>query len=190
MGILFIVLATIGGAVCLLLLIALFSRRSYTVRRSILISKPVDEVFNYVRYLKNQDHFNKWVMMDPDMKKSFAGEDGAAGFIYAWDGNRKAGAGEQEIKRIEEGKEIDMEVRFIRPFKGLAHARLETGAVVTRDAMPPATSVNWSFSSSMKYPANIFLLFMNIEKFLGRDMETSLTNLKTVLENKQIDVTV
>lgn len=184
MGILFIILAIIGGAVCLLLLIALFSRKSYTVKRSISISKPVDEVFNYIKYLKNQDHFNKWVMMDPDMKKSFAGIDGSSGFIYAWDGNRKAGAGEQEIKRIEEGKEIDLEVRFTRPFKGLAHARLETGSVVARDPMPPATNVNWTFSSSMKYPANVFLLFMNIEKFLGRDLEISLANLKTVLENK------
>lgn len=184
MGILFIVLATIGGAVCLLLLIALFSRKSYTVKRSILVSKPVDEVFNYIKLLKNQDHYNKWVMMDPYMKKTFAGVDGTSGFVYAWDGNRKAGAGEQEIKRIEDGKQIEMEVRFIRPFKGLAHARLETGSVDGRDPGPQVTHVNWTFTSFMKYPANVFLLFMNVEKLLGGDMETSLTNLKTVLENR------
>ncbi|PWT70498.1 MAG: hypothetical protein C5B59_20510 [Bacteroidetes bacterium] len=51
-------------------------------------------------------------MMDPNLKKAFSGIDGARGFIYAWTGNKRAGRGEQEIKRINENNRIDMEVRF------------------------------------------------------------------------------
>ena len=69
MNIILIILGSIGGLVLLLLIIALFTKRSYTIERSIIVSKPNNEVFNYVRFLKNQDHFNKWVMMDPNMKK-------------------------------------------------------------------------------------------------------------------------
>jgi len=36
----------------------------------------------------------------------------------------------------------------------------------------------------MKYPMNIMLLFMDIPGMLGKDLETSLTNLKSVLEKQ------
>jgi len=121
-------------------------------------------------------------MMDPDMKKDFSGVDGTTGFIYAWDGNNKAGAGEQEIKNIDHGKRVDMEVRFRRPFKGIARAFMETGTVIDANNYQEATKLQWVFSSELKYPANIFLLLMNVEKTLGRDIELSLSNLKTILE--------
>jgi hypothetical protein len=44
------------------------------------------------------------------------------------------------------------------------------------------TRVKWSFSSRMKYPMNIMLLTMNMEKMLGGDLLTGLKNLKSVLE--------
>jgi hypothetical protein len=44
------------------------------------------------------------------------------------------------------------------------------------------TIVKWGFSSKMNYPANIMLLFINMDKLLGKDIETSLGNLKTILE--------
>ena len=182
MNIVLIILGIIGALTCALLVIGLFSRKSYTIERSVTILKPVNEVFEYIRFLKNQDHYNKWVMMDPAMKKDFSGVDGTTGFIYAWDGNNKAGAGEQEIKNIEHGKRVDMEVRFKRPFKGIAHASIETGSVIDANTYRDATELQWVFSSELKYPANIFLLLMNVEKTLGRDIEVSLANLKTILE--------
>jgi hypothetical protein len=51
------------------------------------------------------------------MKKEFRGTDGTDGFVYAWDGNKNAGSGEQEIKRITDGDRIDLEIRFARPFR-------------------------------------------------------------------------
>jgi len=34
------------------------------------------------------------------------------------------------------------------------------------------TLVKWGFQSAMKYPLNLVLLFMNLEKMLGNDLET------------------
>ena len=181
MNIILIILGSIGALVLLLLIIALFTKRSYTIERSIIVSKPNNEVFNYVRFLKNQDHYNKWVMMDPNMKKAYKGNDGAVGFIYGWDGNSKAGAGEQEIRKIEDDKRVETEVRFKRPFKAVAYSLIETGSVISPIDQQRSTSVKWAFSSTLKYPANIFLL-MNVEKALARDVELSLSNLKTILE--------
>ena len=183
MNIILIILAIIGAIVLLLLVIGMFSRKGYTISRSVTISRPVNEVFDYVKYLKNQDHFNKWVMMDRAMKKDFKGIDGTKGFIYGWDGNKKAGAGEQEIMKIQDQKRIDMQIRFKRPFVAVADSYIQTGPADNTTGQNGSTMLQWSFTSTLKYPANIFLLFMNIDKTLGKDMDHSLTNLKTILEN-------
>jgi LPS O-antigen subunit length determinant protein (WzzB/FepE family) len=56
--------------IALPLIVALLVKKEYTVDREITINKSKREVFNYVRHLKNQDNYSKWVMMDPNMKKA------------------------------------------------------------------------------------------------------------------------
>lgn len=177
MNTIIMILFVIAGIIALLLLLALFTKKSYTIEREIAINKPKTEVFNYLKHLKNQDHYNKWVMMDPQLKKEFRGTDGTEGFVYAWEGNKKAGKGEQEIKRIKEGEKLDVEVRFIKPFEGIANTPFTTETL-----QPGQTKVKWGMSSQLKYPMNIMLLFMNFDKILGKDLEVSLGNLKNILE--------
>src|SRR5690606_19741446 len=96
-------------------IIALFVKKDYSVERTIIIDRPKHEVFDYIKYLKNQDNYSKWAMMDTDLKKEFRGTDGTEGFVYAWEG-KKSGRGEQEIKLVTDGERITTEVRFIKPF--------------------------------------------------------------------------
>lgn len=177
MSILFTILVVITGLIVLIFIVALFTRKSYSIQRSIIIQKPKQEVFQYIRHLKNQDNYSKWVMKDPAMKKNYRGTDGTVGFVYAWDGNPQAGKGEQEIKNIIDGERMDLEVRFERPFAGIASTPFTTEAV-----SPGQTRVSWGMTSAMRYPLNIMLLFINVEKLLGNDLEESLSNLKNQLE--------
>lgn len=179
MNIVIIILSIIGGLVVLFLLVALFVKSEYTIGRTIIINKSRQEVFNYIKYLKNQDHFNKWVMMDPNLKKEFKGVDGTEGFIYAWEGNKRAGKGEQEIKRIAEGERMEVELRFVKPFEAVAQAPFTTESLDGNK-----TKLSWGMSSRMKYPMNIMLLFMDMDKLLGKDLELSLSNLKGILEKQ------
>jgi len=169
------ILIVIGILIAIPLIIALFVKKEYTVERDITINKPKTEVFDYVKYLKNQDNYSKWVRMDPNMKKEFRGTDGAPGFVYAWEGNKKAGKGEQEIKNIMEGERVDVEVRFERPFEGIA-----TTPIVTEAVSADQTKVKWTMNGKSKYPLNFMNLFM--DNILGKDLETSLTALKNILE--------
>src|SRR5205085_8033347 len=117
-------------------------------------------------------------MMDPAMKKEFIGVDGNPGFVSSWESNnKKVGKGEQEIKSIQEGQRIDLALHFIKPFEGRANAFMETTALSTNQ-----TKVRWVLNSSMKYPMNFMLLLMNMDKMIGNDLATGLTNLKTLLE--------
>ncbi len=169
------ILIIILGIIALPFIIAIFTKKEYTITRTIVIDKPKREVFNYLTFQKNQDYYNKWVMRDPNMKKTFTGTDGSVGSIYAWDSKDKgAGAGEQELKKIQIGERIDYEIRFERPFKAITPAYF-----ITEDAGENQTKVQWYFINQM----NIVCLFINFEKVLGTDMGTSLINLKTILEN-------
>jgi uncharacterized protein YndB with AHSA1/START domain len=167
----------IGG----LLLIALFGRKSYMIEKEIRIKRSKNDVFEYIRYLKNQDYFNKWVMTDPSMKKTYTGTDGSSGFIYAWDGNKKAGAGEQEIRQVIPGERIDIDIRFQRPFKGFAKVFLAVDA--DQHSGKEGTRLRWLFSSRMPFPSNLALMLFRVDKILGKDIELSLRNLKTILES-------
>lgn len=176
MFILFIILAVIAGLVALFFLAALFTKKAYSIRRDIVIDRPKEVVYDYLRHLQNQDQFSKWVMMDPNLKKTFTGIDGNVGFIYAWEGNKRAGKGEQEIRHLVQGERIDVEVRFEKPFKNTAQTPFTTESIGENQ-----TKVTWGMDSIMKYPMNGMLL-LKMDKMLAKDLQESLGNLKAILE--------
>ncbi len=155
-------------------------KKEYAAERQITINEPKTEVFDYVKFLRNQDNFSKWATMDPAMKKDFRGTDGEVGFVSAWDSEMQSvGKGEQEITGIDEGNRIDFELRFMEPFEATDNAYM-----VTESVNDSVTNVKWGFDGKMKYPMNLMLLFMDMEGMLGGDLEQGLTNLKGVLENQ------
>ena len=172
------ILIVIAIIIAIPLIIALFVEKDYAVEREITINKSKQEVFDYIKFLKNQDNFSKWSTMDPKMKKTYQGTDGTVGFVSAWESNdENVGVGEQEIKKIAEGERIDFELRFIKPFEATEPAFMSTESVTENQ-----TKVKWGFSGHMNYPMNIMMLFMDFEKMIGDDLQTGLSNLKTVLE--------
>lgn len=162
------------------LIVALFVRKDYSVKRAVIINKPQAEVFNYIKYLKNQNNYSKWATMDPNMIKTYTGTDATVGFISAWDSkDEDVGKGAQEIKKITEGSRIDYDLRFIKPFESTEQAYMITEAV-----SPAQTKVTWGFEGSMAYPTNITMLFMDFDKMIGADLATGLDKLKTVMETQ------
>jgi hypothetical protein len=117
MSLLLAISSGVFSLVLLLLIIAAFVKRKYSVVLEISINKTKSEVFNYLKFLKNQDNFSKWATMDPNMKQEYRGTDGTVGFVSAWESeDRNVGKGEQEIRKIVDGERIDFELRFIKPF--------------------------------------------------------------------------
>jgi uncharacterized protein YndB with AHSA1/START domain len=172
--ILFVVLIIIA----IPLITALFVKKEYAVVREVTIEKPKQEVFEFLVYLKNQDKFSKWANMDPDMVKTYKGEDGTVGFVSAWDSKKDdVGVGEQEIIKIENGERIDYELRFISPFESVSPAFMSTESLGENQ-----TKVQWGFNGKMDYPLNLMMLFMDFEEIIGDDLSTGLSKLKVILE--------
>lgn len=179
MNILCIILYCVGGLIALLLIIPLFTKKAYIVERAVTIAKPLDEVFAYVLQLKYQNQYNKWWMVDPNAKKDYRGTDGTVGFVAAWDSeNKQLGKGEVEIMSIQQGERIAQQVRFERPFKNIADT-----AFTFKALNPNQTKVAWTFAGKFKYPLNLMLLIMNMDKMLGNDQQETLENLRKILEN-------
>ena len=171
------VLIIIAAIIVLPLIIALFIPKEYNIERSLVIGKPKHEVFDYIKFIKNQDEYSKWNMTDPNMKKEFRGTDGTVGFVYGWNGNKQAGEGEQEITGITEGDRITTEIRFKRPMQNTGHIYM-----VTEAHSDDSTKVTWGMMGKSPYPMN--LMTAMLKGVLGKDLEISLNNLKRRLENK------
>lgn len=172
------ILTFIGIFIAIVMVATIFVKREYTVEREVVINKPKQQVFDYVKHLKNQDYYSKWATMDPKMKKEYTGTDGTVGFISAWDSeNKQLGRGEQEISKITEGERIDFQLRFYEPMASVSPAYMTTDSISATQ-----TKVKWGMSGTMAYPTNVVLMFLDMNEILGRDLTSGLTALKGVLE--------
>ena len=177
MKILKIIVIVIVVLIALLLIVALFVKKEYNIERTIVINKPKADVYNYVSHIKNQIHYNVWVQADPNMKQEFIGTDGTVGFINSWNGNDKAGEGQQEIINLIPNERVDLQLKFIRPFKDTMN-----GSTITKDTLNGSTKVTSVVNGVNSYPKNLMNLFL--DGMLGKDMDTNLNNLKTILEKQ------
>ena len=175
MNIIVTILLVLAGIIALVLIIALFIKKEHYVRREIIINAPRQKVFDYIRLLKNQDTFNKHAMAGADRQREYKGTDGTVGFIYSWKGDKNAGEGEKEIKNIIEGQRVETEIRFVKPMAATASIIMETESLSDGQ-----TKVSWTNAGTLKYPVNIMIPMM--EKMLPKEMDSSLSILKNILE--------
>lgn len=159
--------------------VAMFTKKNYTLSREIIINKPTDVVFDFVRFNKNQQLYSVWLSLDSGTNIELSGaEDGTSGALLSFASkSHKTGTGTWEIKKIEAGKRVDFQLRFLAPFKFVAD-----GYFATEPVTPGKTRLSWVYNSGMNWPMNFMLLFMDMDKIVGNDIETSLTNIKTILE--------
>ncbi|MFB6453864.1 SRPBCC family protein [Chitinophaga sp. Hz27] len=169
------IIVVIIAIVSVSLVIAMFSKNKYTLTREIIINRSADNVSDYVRYLKNQPQYNKWLMLDPNTKISYKGApDGMPGSILLFESsNSKTGKGEFEIKKVARDR-IDFEIRF--------KAFTANGYMAVTALSPNSSKLTWVYNSGMNWPVNFMLLFMDMDKIIGTDIAESLNNMKHQLE--------
>jgi len=171
-----IILLAFSALIAIVFIAALFMKKDYTISASTIINRPRNDVFNYVKILKNQENYSKWVMADPNAKLNYIGEDGEIGFISQWESELKnVGVGEQEIMYINENESYQVEIRFKKPFEGVSQAITTTEAISDNQ-----TKVITTFFTSTPFPMNVMVPF--ISKMLKKDMDGNMVRLKANLE--------
>lgn len=173
-----IIIYILAAIVALFLLTALLVKKEFALEKQILIGKTQQEVYDYLKLIRNQEKYSVWVMRDPNVNIVYTGIDGTVGFKSSWTSNDKnVGVGEQEIIKLTEGVSTEVEIRFKKPFEATNWARTTLTAVNEKE-----TQVTQLFYGRSKFPMNIMNLFM--DKLIGKDMLQNLVNLKTNIENQ------
>ena len=126
--------------------------KDFVYDRSILINRKAEDVFAYIRLLKNFQNWNPFLKADPNATFSTRGTDGKSGHVTRWDGNKQMGSGEQEITRVrEDEKRIEFELRFEKPFPAT-----NTGYF---QAKPDGnqTRVHWAMGGKSSFPMSLLV---------------------------------
>lgn len=178
MTVLFSILLSLALLIAFLLFLALIVKKEYAIERDVTINRSKEEVFDYIKLMRNQEKYNVWVMKDPNVKLTYTGTDGSVGFTCAWEGNKEAGKGEQEFIKIVEGDYLNIEIRFEKPFKNIAQTYMFVKAIA-----PNQTNLKWQMVGANKFPMNLMNLM--IDSLLGKDLSKSLSHIKKNLENNQ-----
>lgn len=157
------------------LLLALFIPKEFNSEGEIVINKPKQEVFEYIKYVKNQDNFGVWQLSDPEMETSSEGTDGTVGFRYSWN-SKKLGKGAQVITNIVDGERMESEMFFL-DFNDDANKSY----LSVEEKSSNETLVKWGILGKTPYPWNLMSLLYSMDK----DFDKGLQNLKDILEGER-----
>ena len=164
--------------IIIILAMGLAMKNEYATSRDIIIDKPKAEVYDYIKILRNQNQYSYYNRKDPDTVKSYSGTDGEVGFTYTFSSKLSTiGSGTQTIVKLVEGESMTCNILFIKPTKLASVAEISLVAI---DAQ--TTKVTWTFTSNYKFPLNIIIYFLDLEKLIGTDIASSLVTLKEKLE--------
>ena len=169
------------AVIAVAMVIALFTKDKYSLSREVTINKPRPEVFDFIKLNRNQQSYSKWLSIDPETKISYKGSpDGSPGSILVFESkSSKAGTGEWETRKVVPNERLDFELRFLAPFKFTANGYFLADSISANQ-----TKLRWVYNGGMNWPMNFMLLFMDMDKVVGKDLGESANNLKNVVEKQ------
>ncbi|MFD0975242.1 SRPBCC family protein [Salinimicrobium gaetbulicola] len=155
-----------------------WSKKDYDVSRTIMINRPKAEVYGYIRQLQKQTLWMPWFLNDPNTVVKFKGEDGKEGAAAYWKGSNRVEA-IQKLTKVKDGKVLESQLLFLRPYKSMS-----LNYMAVKEVEADRTKMVWGLKGIHRFPASVLMLFYSMDRALGKDFETGLYNLKTILERK------
>jgi hypothetical protein len=169
------VLITIAVALAATLAYAATKPDTFKISRSTTIAAPAQLIFPMIDDLRAQSAWSPFEK-DPSMKRTYSGPPRGKGTVYAWDGNRRVGAGRIAITDSAPPSKVVLLLEMFRPFKATNTVEF---ALQANDA---STDVTWSMEGRQPYMAKLMSLFMNCDKMVGGEFEEGLAKLKALAE--------
>lgn len=141
---------------------------TYTVERSRTIDTPIERVYPLIADFRQWPRWSPWEDLDPDVHRSYSGADMGKGATYGWSGNRKAGEGSMEITDAEEPTRVEIDLRFVKPFKSQAVTSFHL------TSQGDQTLVTWRMEGPKTTMLKVLGPVMRLEKRIGEDFEKGL----------------
>jgi hypothetical protein len=163
--------------ILLVLTAAIFANKTFVVQREILIPGNSNDIYEYLRFLRNHKSFSKWTNKDPGKAEFIKGYDGTVGFKQSWHNYEdKAGVGELEIKELKSNQSIKLFHHYQKPIKGFSESD-----ILLESNSGTKTLIKWTYTGHTRYPMNLLISLMNMDKIVGKDLEHCLTRLHQTL---------
>jgi hypothetical protein len=166
-----------AGVIIVALIAAALMPETMRVERSIVINKPVGEVFSQVADLRNWSAWSPWQEMDPEAVHSISTPSRGKGAQWSWEGD-KLGKGRLVQEEIEENKMIRNTMVFEEPTESTG-----TDLWEFEGADAQTTQVRWIDEMEMEYPVGRLSSFF-LKPTLEEQMDRGLQNLKGLLEKE------
>jgi uncharacterized protein YndB with AHSA1/START domain len=173
-----LILALIAAAViAVVLVLAAAKPDMFRIERATTIAAPPERIFGLINDFRQWQSWSPFEKLDPAMTKTMSGPAAGKGAVYEWKGNRKAGEGRMEIAEVSPPSKIDIDLRFLKPFRAhnTAEFRLEPRG--------GATQVTWAMRGKRPLVAKAMGMVFDFDRMIGRDFETGLANLKAIAES-------
>ena len=156
-----------------------WAKKEFDISRTVVINRPRDEVYNFVRQLKKQHLWMPWFRENFEGSLKYKGDDGKLDALLYWKGHRKFYEGTQKIVKLNQGKIVETRFLIVRPFTIIL---LEYKGLKSIDEAK--TKMVWGVRGSLKFPFSVIALLHPVDKAYGKELEKGLKNLKVVLEAK------
>jgi uncharacterized protein YndB with AHSA1/START domain len=162
--------------VLVLVIFAMTKPNEFAIRRAISIHAPPERVYALVNDFREWPKWSPWEKLDPALKRTHSGAESGKGSVYAWEGNKQAGAGRMEIVDSVPPSRIDIKLSFFKPFNA------ENRTLFTFVPAGDGTNVTWEMSGINNLMFKMMGIVMNMDKMIGRDFEKGLAAMKAEAE--------
>jgi len=153
-------------------------KKDYDISRTVVINQSREDVFTFVRQLKNQPLWNPWFQRDPNAIMKYKGNDGKVGASFYWKGSSKVGKGIQHITKAKQGRVYETKILFVKPVKVSALTY-----IAVKEIEANKTKMVWGTKGYLPFPLTIISIFYSPEKALGENFELGLKDLKKLMES-------
>ena len=159
----------------IILTLAVVQPNDVVVKRSVLIKAPKELVFEQVSKLKNWANWSTILSNDSTILVTYSGTDGTSGSALQWKGDEGvSGSGTIKNDGVE-GTTMKYSFNVTEPAEMIAD-----GAIIVADTAD-MVKVTWTFHKHFPFLANAALVLFDLDKYMGADLEQSLSNLKTYI---------
>jgi uncharacterized protein YndB with AHSA1/START domain len=144
--------------------------KNFTVERERTIAAPPDRVKELITDFHEWKRWSPWEDVDPQLHRAYSGPESGVGARYAWSGNRKAGAGNMEITRVDD-RGVGVDLEFLKPF-----ASRNTIDFVLAPA-GEGTRVTWRMTGPRPLLMRLMGPIIDMDKLVGKDFDKGLERL-------------
>jgi hypothetical protein len=171
----------IGIVVLLAVFLGYVSSRDgkFHYERSGVIQAPKSKIYAYISHLKMGEQWSPYEKLDPNMKKTFVGQDGQVGSTMEFDGNKDVGAGMLEILQQTENEAVQLKLTMLKPF----HGENIIDYKLTEEA--GGTRFSWAMRGDGGFMGKLIGVLIDCEKMVGDQFSQGIQNLKTVVETQK-----